>query len=58
MHMAVNQTANIAKKAKVKKLILTHISSRYEKNLNQILNEAKKIFKESYLVHDLDVLEI
>ena len=58
MHMAVNQTANIAKKAKTKKLILTHISSRYEKNLNQILNEAKKFFKESYLVKDLDVVEI
>ncbi|MEK6817287.1 MAG: ribonuclease Z, partial [Nanoarchaeota archaeon] len=58
MHMAVNQTANIAKKAKVKKLILTHISSRYEKNLNQILDEAKKIFKESYLVKDLDSLEV
>ena len=58
MHMAVNQTANIAKKAKTKKLILTHISSRYEKNLNQILNEAKKIFKESYLVKDLDVIEV
>lgn len=57
-HMVVSQTASIAKKAKVKKLILTHISSRYEKNLNQILNEAKKIFKESYLVKDLDVLEI
>ena len=58
MHMSVNQTASVAKKAKVKKLILTHISSRYEKNLNQILSEAKKIFKESYLVKDLDVIEI
>lgn len=58
MHMAVNQTASIAKKAKVKKLILTHISSRYEKNLNQILNESKKIFHESYLVKDLDVVEV
>ncbi len=58
MHMTVNQTAGIAKKAKVKKLILTHISSRYEKNLAQILNEAKKIFKESYLVKDLDVVEV
>lgn len=57
-HMTVNQTASVAKKAKVKKLILTHISSRYEKNLNEILNEAKKIFKESYLVKDLDVLEV
>ncbi len=58
MHMSVNQTASVAKKAKIKKLILTHISSRYEKNLNQILNEAKKIFKESYLVKDLDVVEV
>ena len=58
MHMSVNQTASVAKKAKVKKLILTHISSRYEQNLNQILDEAKKIFKESYLVKDLDSLEV
>ncbi len=57
-HLTVEQAAQIAKKAKVKKLVLTHISQRYEKNLKKILNEARKIFKNSFLAKDLDVLEI
>jgi len=58
MHMTSKQAAQVAKKAKVKKLILTHISQRYEKNLKIILNPAKKIFKNTSLVEDFDVLEI
>jgi ribonuclease Z len=58
LHMTSEDAANVAKKAKVGKLILTHISARYEKNMKLILDEAKKIFKNSYLAKDLDVLEI
>ncbi len=58
MHLTSEQAATNAKKAKVKKLILTHISGRYEDNMKGILNEARKIFKETYLVKDLDVLEV
>ena len=57
-HMTVRQDAEIAKKAKVKKLFLTHLSERYEKNPDKILREAKKIFKNSYLPKDLDAVEI
>jgi len=57
-HLTSKQAAEIAKKAKVKKLVLTHISSRYEKNLNKILKEAKKVFKSSRLVKDLDVVRV
>ncbi len=57
-HLTSEQAATIAKKAKVKKLILTHLSQRYENNPKQILNEAKKIFKNSFLVNDLDVIDI
>ncbi|MBU3906762.1 MAG: ribonuclease Z [Nanoarchaeota archaeon] len=57
-HLTSKQAAEIAKKAKVKKLVLTHISQRYEKNLGKILNEAKKYFKNSFLVKDLDVVKI
>jgi ribonuclease Z len=53
-HLTVGQVADIAKKAKVKKLVLTHVSSRYLNNLDGLLKEAKKIFKESYLPRDLD----
>lgn len=57
-HMIAKQVGEIAKKAKVKKLVLTHISQRYDKNPKKILNEAKKVFRNSRLVNDLDVIEV
>ena len=57
-HLTAEQTADIAKKAKVKRLILTHISQRYNKNQEKILREAKKIFRNVYLAKDLDVIEV
>lgn len=57
-HLTVRQTAEIAKKSKSKKLILTHISQRHEKNMESILKDAKKIFKNSHLVKDLDVVNV
>ncbi len=58
LHMTAKQAGEIAKKSKSKKLVLTHISQRYGKNPKKILNEAKKIFKNSVLVNDLDVLVV
>ena len=53
-HLTAEHSALIAKKAKVKKLILTHISERYEHNLNKIEKEAKKIFKNTVIAKDFD----
>lgn len=53
-HLTAAQAAFIAKKAKVKRLILTHISQRYEHNTKLIEKEAKKIFKNTSVVKDLD----
>jgi len=36
-----------------KKLILTHISSRYQEDANQLLQEAKLIFPNTILAKDL-----
>ncbi|NCN87047.1 ribonuclease Z [archaeon] len=58
MHLTVSQIAEIAKKAKANKLIITHISSRYLKNLKSFLGEAKKIFPKSYLAKDLDFFSL
>lgn len=43
-HMTAKQAAEIAKKAKVKKLILTHYSQRY-KDIDVIKKEASNVFK-------------
>ncbi len=58
LHLTSVQAAEIAKKSKSKKLILTHISQRYDKNLNKILDESKAVFKNSELAKDLDCFEI
>ncbi|MBI3623074.1 ribonuclease Z [Candidatus Pacearchaeota archaeon] len=54
LHLTSDQAGEIAKRANVKKLVLTHLSQRYEKNPRQILNEAKKIFKNTLVVKDFD----
>jgi len=57
-HMTSGQSAEIAKKAKVKRLILTHLSERYDKDQKKILDDAKKIFKNTTIAKDLDCFEI
>ena len=55
-HMTSKQAAEMAKKAGVKKLILTHLSQRYENQLGRILQDAKKVFKNVSIANDLDVV--
>jgi ribonuclease Z len=57
-HLTAKQAAEIAKKSKSKKLILTHVSQRYDKDLKKVLDEAKKNFKTTSLVEDLDEIEV
>ena len=59
LHLTSEQAATIAKLGNVKKLYLTHVSQRYEKDeFKIILKEARKIFKNTYLAEDLKVVEI
>lgn len=55
-HLTAKQAATIAKKAKAKSLILTHISQRYEHSLHIIEKEARKVFKNTQIVKDLDTI--
>lgn len=57
-HMTCTQAATIAKKAKVKKLFLTHLSQRYEAIPKKIAEEAKEVFKDVVVAEDLMSLEI
>jgi len=56
-HLSAKDASLVAKRAKVKKLILTHFSQRY-KDLNEVLKEAKKEFKNVEVAKDLMSLEI
>jgi len=57
-HMTVSQAAEIAKKANVKRLILTHLGGRHSKNRKELLDEAKKIFPETKLAKDFEEVKI
>ncbi len=57
-HLTAKQAGKIAKQNNVKQLILTHISQRYEKNPELLLNEAKSVFPNTKLVNDFDKVEI
>jgi len=57
-HLTAKDAAEIAKEAKVKKLILTHISQRYDGVQEKILKEARKFFKNTTIAKDFDVIEI
>jgi ribonuclease Z len=56
-HSTPQQAARNAKKAKVKQLVLTHISARYG-DTNVLLKQAKKIFKNTRVAEDFMKIEI
>jgi len=58
-HMTAQQAGKVAKEAGVKKLILTHISQRYEAGgFKDILKEAKEEFENTVIAKDFDSFEI
>ena len=57
-HLTSEQAAVIAKKSNSKRLILTHLSQRYENKEKIIVNEAKKLFKNVEVAEDLMKVEV
>lgn len=58
-HSTVIEAAEVARKAQVKRLVLTHISARYEEEEEaELLAQARSVFPHSVLAHDLMRLEI
>jgi len=56
-HSTARQAAQVAQKARVQTLFLTHFSPRYENedgdvSLDDLLNEAREVFPHTYLAHD------
>jgi len=56
-HSTSEQAAEIANRANVDKLYLVHISPRYNDN-DEILKDAKKTFKKSYVAKDFQDIEV
>jgi ribonuclease Z len=56
-HSTPGQAAENAKKAKVKRLILTHVSARYD-DTSTLLKQARKIFKNTQVAEDFMKIEI
>jgi ribonuclease Z len=55
-HLTAKQSAELALKAGVKKLILTHVSRRYRER--DILQEAQSVFPEAIVARDFDAFVI
>ena len=56
-HSTPSQAARIAKKAGVKRLILTHVSARY-RDVEPMLKEARKIFPATDVAEDFMAVEL
>jgi ribonuclease Z len=57
-HMAVEQAAEVAKSENVKRLIITHISQRYEYREKLLLNAVRQIFANAEIAKDFMKVEI
>ncbi len=57
-HSTAKEAAEIAKRAGVRQLILTHISARYSKDATPLLEEAKSIFENVIVAEDFMSLEV
>ena len=57
-HCTAREAAQLAKRASVSRLLLTHFSSRYEDDLSQLVREAREEFPETQLAHDGLTLEL
>ncbi|MCX8190069.1 MAG: ribonuclease Z [Candidatus Diapherotrites archaeon] len=56
-HSTALEVAELANKAKCKKLYLTHFSTRYEK-LDALLKEAREVFPETHIGKDLLIVNL
>jgi len=59
MHSTVTEAAEVAAKANVRKLILTHISARYDdEDAKKLEEEARKIFPNTIIASDLMTIDV
>ena len=57
-HSTAGEVAALAKEAKVRSLVLTHISSRYTDDVEPLLTDSKKVFENVIIAEDLMEIEV
>jgi ribonuclease Z len=57
-HSTAREAANVAMKAGVKQLVLTHLSARYSVNAAELLQQAREIFSATVVARDGFELEV
>jgi ribonuclease Z len=57
-HSTAREAAEVAVKAEVKQLVLTHLSARYSVNPSELLQQAKEVFPATIIARDGFELEI
>jgi ribonuclease Z len=57
-HSTAGEAAQLARRAGVRQLVLTHISSRYSEDSSTLLKDARAIFEKSIVAQDLMTMEI
>lgn len=57
-HSTAREAAEVARRAKVRQLILTHVSSRYSKDVTPLLNEASKVFERVKVAEDFMCIDV
>lgn len=58
-HSSTTQAAKVAKEANVQQLLLTHISSRYQKDATvKLLEEARQVFLNVEIAHDFCTYQV
>jgi ribonuclease Z len=57
-HSTVTEAAQVASTAKVRRLVLTHLSPRYRGEENRFLKQASRVFSQTTVAEDLLELEI
>ncbi|HPE64362.1 MAG TPA: ribonuclease Z, partial [Methanothrix sp.] len=58
MHSTAGEAAELARRAGVKKLVLTHISSRYSDDVGPLLADARRHFADVLVADDLMKVEV
>lgn len=57
-HSTVSEAAEIARHVNVRKLVLTHISSRYANKVDMLEKEARQIFEDSTIAEEFMTIDV